>query len=271
MNGAPYIPWWLLGVAFLLLALPLTLNAWLGLGLARDLVLAVARMSLQLVLAGIYLSYLFQWDHPLLNLAWLFVMLVAAAGSVLYHSALRLRTFIVPAFAALAIATLAIVLYINAFVVRLENLLEARYLVVLGGMLLGNCLSANIISASRFYQSLYSGLDRYEFRLGNGATLTQALQPFVRESLTAALRPGIATMMTMGLVSLPGMMTGQMLGGSSPNIAIKYQIVIMIAIFTCTSLSISLFLLFTVKRCLDGAGRLRLERIFKKLPESRKP
>ncbi|NCF84961.1 MAG: ABC transporter permease [Verrucomicrobiaceae bacterium] len=263
MKGAPDISWLALASCFLLLLIPLAVTAKLRLGLTRDLLVAVCRMTLQLILAGFYLGYLFKWNHPGMNLAWLAVMLVAASGSVLYNSALRWSTFIIPAFLALALATLGIVLYLNAFVVRLENLFEARYLIVLGGMLLGNCLSANIISASRFYQAIDHNRSAYESRLGNGAPLNVALRPYMKESLTAALRPGIAAMMTMGLVSLPGMMTGQMLGGSDPGVAIKYQIAIMIAIFTCTTLSISLFLLFTRRVCFDPQGNLRTHLVLK--------
>ena len=164
---------------------------------------------------------------------------------------------------ALAISTSAVVLFLNAFVVRLENLLEARYLVVLGGMLLGNCLSANIIGADRFYRALHHRQEQVEFYLGNGASLWEALRPFAQETLTAALRPIIASMMTMGLVSLPGMMTGQMLGGSPPLVAIKYQIAIMLAIFSCASISVSLFLFLTARRCIDGYGCLQTEDVFK--------
>ncbi len=252
-----------LAAGFLLLIIPWLLSWKLGLGLGSDLAIAVTRMTIQLTLAGLYLGYLFQWNNPWLNVTWLLVMILAAASSVLGNSDLRPKTFLLPAFIALTIATLTVVLYMNLFVVQLDDLLEARYLVVLGGMLLGNCLSANIVSASRFYQSLKQRLGLYEFRLGNGATRTEALRPFIQESLTAALRPGIAAMMTMGLVSLPGMMTGQMLGGSSPIVAIKYQIAIMLAIFACSTLSISLFLLLTIRQCLAPNGRLIVENVFK--------
>lgn len=263
MKGAPDIAWPALASCFLLLVIPLVLMARLRLGLTRDLLVAVVRMTVQLMLAGFYLGYLFDLNNPWLNIAWLVVMILAASGSVLHNSALRWRTFILPAFLALALSTLGIVLYLNAFVVQLDDLWEARYLIVLGGMLLGNCLSANIISASRFYQAIHTHRSAYESRLGNGASLKEALRPYVKESLIAALRPGIASMMTMGLVSLPGMMTGQMLGGSDPSVAIKYQIAIMIAIFTCTTLSISLFLSFTRHVCFDSLGNLRSQAVFK--------
>lgn len=266
MSGAPDLSWGALATSFLLLALPLALMKALRLRLLGDTFIGVARMTVQLSLAGLYLGYLFRWDHAGLNLAWLAIMILAASGSVLHNSSLRWMTFIGPAFAALAISTLGMVLYLNAFVVRLDNLFTARYLIVLGGMLLGNGLSANIVAANRFYQSIAAQQTLYEWRLGNGIEPRAALRPSLRESLTTAMRPGLAAMMTMGLVSLPGMMTGQMLGGSDPMVAIKYQIVIMIAIFACTTVSMTLFLLFTSRVCFDAMGNLIRQRVFKPTP-----
>ncbi len=263
MNAAPDLSWAALATCFVLLVIPLTLALRLRLGLVRATLTAVVRMTVQLVLARLYLGYLFRWNHAGLNLAWLAIMILAASASVLHNSALRWPVFIGPAFAALALSILGVVLYLNAFVVRLEDPFEARYLIVLGGMLLGNGLSANIVAASRYYQGIDSQQWLYEWRLGNGVCQKDALRPFLRESLVAALRPGIATMMTMGLVSPLGMMTGQMLGRSHPEVAIKYQIVIMIAIFTCTTVSITFFLTFTSKVCFDPQGNLLKTRVFK--------
>ena len=252
-----------LAAGLLLLLIPLLLSLKLQLGLGRDLVIAVTRMTVQLTLAGIYLGYLFRWNNPWLNVCWLLVVILAAAGSVLRNSELRARTFLLPAFIALTIATLSIVLYMNTIVVFLDDLLECRYLVVLGGMLLGNCLAANIVSASRFYQSLYQRIRVYEFRFANGASRPKAVRPFIQESPTTALRQEIAAMMTMGPVSSPGIIKRSMLVDSSPLMAVKYQIAIMLAIFACTTLSISLFLLLTIRQSLDPYGRSMVEKVFK--------
>jgi putative ABC transport system permease protein len=112
-------------------------------------------------------------------------------------------------------------------------------------MVLGNCLRSNVIGINAFYYSLHLNTGRYQFYLASGATRAEALRPFVGEALKKSANPTLATMATVGLVSLPGMMTGQILSGSSPLIAIKYQIMIMVAIFSGTVLSVYLGILFT--------------------------
>jgi len=86
--------------------------------------------------------------------------------------------------------------------------------------------------------------------------------PYFQNSLHAALKPMLATMLTTGIVAIPGMMSGQILGGSSPLVAIKYQITIMIAIFVSLNISVSLTLLFSIRSSFDGFGILS-EHVFR--------
>ena len=92
--------------------------------------------------------------------------------------------------------------------------------------------------------------------LAQGALLHEAIRPHMRKACQAALAPTVATMATIGLVSLPGMMTGVILGGASPAIAIKYQIVIMICIFSGTAITVALGLWLTAKRGFTPYGVL---------------
>jgi putative ABC transport system permease protein len=105
------------------------------------------------------------------------------------------------------------------------------------GMILGNCMRGNILALERFYSSIRRNEKEFITYLLMGATLREAVTPYMRESIRPALAPQLSTMATLGIVSLPGMMTGQILGGTSPLIAIKYQLAVMIAIFTAIALS----------------------------------
>ena len=140
-------------------------------------------------------------------------------------------------------------------------------------MTLGNCLRANIIGIGRFYKDIHREDKAYLLSLAQGANLGEAVFPYLRSALQAALAPTLATMATIGLVSLPGMMTGVILGGQSPLPAIKYQIAIMLSIFSGTAsttrsasvtpaLTILVTIQLTLPKCFDGYGILD-RRIFK--------
>ena len=263
MEKAPDLTIYSMIFCFLLLVIPFVILLYFRLSIIKSMFISVIRMTIQLFLAGLYLEYLFKWDNSIINLAWLFVMLFAASFSSIKNSELDLKRFILPAFSAFSIATLGIVLYFNYFIIRLENVLEAKYLVVIGGMLLGNSLRGNIIGLSSFYLNIKRNQTRFQYHLALGASQFEALLPYLKTALVSAVNPTIATMMTIGIVSLPGMMTGQMLGGSNPLVAIKYQIAIMIAIFVSVMVSVVLVILFSLKTVFNGFGILK-QTIFSK-------
>lgn len=245
--------------AFALLIIPVVVSVWLKLGIVWEIIIAATRMGVQLVFAGIYLSWLFRYDNQWVNIGWLVVMMMVAALTTVQKSQLRLGMIFLPVFVSTVVGTLSVVLFFNAFIAQIEDVFSARYLVVLGGMILGNTLSGNIVALTHFYQSSKEKQSRYFFLIGNGATLLEALRPNFREAVTRALKPMLASMATIGIVSIPGMMTGQMLGGSSPLVAVKYQIAIMAAIFAAMTLGTVLAILLSIRRAFDEWGVLRKE------------
>jgi putative ABC transport system permease protein len=211
---------------------------WLiGLRLSRDIGISILRMSIQLALVGIYLKTLFDLNHPWLNGLWILVMLLVADLSILRRAGLKTRYFVLATFAAVASSILFSTAYLVILVIQPAHFYDARYIVPLAGMILGNCLQGNVIALERFYSSLSKNENEYATFLMLGATRWEAVRPYFRDAVKAAINPTIAGMATMGLVSLPGMMTGQILGGSEPWVAVKYQIAIMICIFTSTTIA----------------------------------
>jgi len=258
MEQAADIPLWRLAAMYGLLILPFAVVAYLRLRMIRDLLIAVLRMSVQLAGVGLLLLWLFRQDNNGLNIAWVLVMIAFAAGSAVRNSELPLRRFVAPVFAALLLSTAGLMAFFNGFLLRLPNVFSAQYLVVIGGMLLGNALQGIIIGLSHFYGELRKRKALYEFRLAAGANRQEALFPFYRDAVNAALRPSVATMATMGIVFLPGMMTGQIIGGTLPDTAIKYQVAIMLAVFVVIALALVLALLFSLRQGFDGYGRLQV-------------
>ncbi|MFW5707006.1 MAG: ABC transporter permease [Bacteroidota bacterium] len=263
METAPDIGIFRLLAAFGLLLVPVAFSLFIRLGILRQLFVSTGRMTGQLFLMSIILVYLFRWDHPLLNIAWVVMMIFFACLSAMFNSKLSFRHFFVPVFLAYFTGAIAVLIFFNAIIVNHSNIFTARLMVVVGGMLLGNSLNGTIIGISHFFESVRKENRRYLYLLSLGASKQEALLPFFRDATLAALRPFMAGMATIGLVSLPGMMTGQILGGADPQTAIKYQIAIMLAIFTAMTISVALSLFFTARRAFNAWGILR-EDIFSK-------
>lgn len=151
---------------------------------------------------------------------------------------------------------LGMILFINQFVIGLDNIFDAQYYIPLMGMLLGNSLSGNIIGINTFYNGLRQNERLYQYRLALAANQWEATLPWYKEAVIACMNPIIASTETIGLVSLPGMMTGQILGGSMPMTAIVYQIVIMGAILISRYFGIHFSILLTRKQAFDDYDRL---------------
>lgn len=255
--GVQDISWVDLGLGYLLLVIPLLAFRYYQTGLVRSTLIAIARMTVQLLLVGAYLGVIFRWNSVWVNILWVVAMVVVAAFTVVRRSELSRKLFLVPVLIAIAASVLLVDVYFLGVVVRLDFLFDARYFIPITGMLIGNCLSNNIVALNTFYHSLSKEQTLYRFALANGATRNEALAGFMREALRKSLNPTIATTAVVGLISLPGMMTGQILGGSNPEVAIKYQIMIMITILVSTLLTVILSILICNRFVFDGFGRLR--------------
>lgn len=257
MNEVLGISWAALAGSLLLMLIPLGISWWLKAGIIKPMLVSVGRMAGQLFLVGIALIYLFNWNHALLNTTWVAGMLGFAAFSAIQTSGLNPRLLVIPVFAAFSSVSISILLAFNAFVLDLDNILDARYLLVIGGLLIGNSMKGNVIGISRFFEGLSQHQQAYQQRIGLGVTPFEAKMPYFREAFRAAMQPQIASMATMGLVFLPGLMTGQIISGVTPGTAVKYQVAILIAIFTSMAGSVALAILFSMKTGFDDFGRLK--------------
>jgi putative ABC transport system permease protein len=144
-------------------------------------------------------------------------------------------------------------------IVRVEPWYDPQYLIPLLGMVLGNTLNGISLGLDRFMEGLNSQRDQVETLLAMGATRWEAAHRQVREALRVGMIPTINSMSVMGLVSLPGMMTGQILAGANPIDAVRYQIVIMFMIAAGTALGIFGVVLLAYKRLLSPEHQLRLD------------
>lgn len=250
--------------AYLLLFLPLLVFIYFRTRLLGPTVWAILRMTAQLSWVAFYLEYIFELNSLWVNSLWIGVMVGVSVFTTAQRSGLRWQYFLVPFTVATSTSLLLIDLFFLGFILKWDALWEARYVIPVSGMLLGNAIKHNIIGIRTYFQSLAKEENFYFFLLINQAQPRRALQPFIRESLEQALNPLIASMAVIGVISLPGMMTGQILGGSAPATAIKYQIMIMLFIFTGCTLNLILAILLSNTFIFDAYGRLKHEQVFRK-------
>lgn len=225
------ISWLSLACGSLSLIIPILIFQYYRTGLNKQLLYSFGRMIVQLLFVGVYLQYIFNLDSMIVNFAWVLIMMFAAAFTIVKRSELKRKTFILPVIYGIC-GDLAINLALYIFIVMSpEKFLTARIMIPIIGMVVGNCITNTIISLRSFMKILVSDENRYRYRLMAGATRSEALRPIIAEALRTSFAPKLASDATVGLIWLPGMMTGQILGGSDPLIAIKYQILILVTIF----------------------------------------
>jgi len=225
--------------------------------LVKDSIISASRMFVQLLFVGFYLEFLFKLNLWWINILWVVVMLVFASFTLVNRSGASWRYLLIPNLISLSLSLIIVNSLFLLLIIQNNVVFEARYLIPISGMLLGNAMQNSIISLNSFFTDIKNNQLVYKFALGNGAKLNEALRPYIKESLVKASNPSIASMAVMGLIALPGTMTGQIIGGSSPSLAIKYQIMLMVVIFAANTLSSFLSIKLSVKNCFDAFGNIK--------------
>ena len=252
-----------LALAALLVVLNGALSLALQLGLVRQLAIATLRMVVQLLLVGLVLDMLFGLISPLWTGLAALAMLLFAGREIMARQERRLTGLWAYGLGTGCMLVAACLVTVFALTVQVnpEPWYHPRYALPLLGMVLGNTMTG----ISLGLHTLSTGLTReraaVEARLALGATRGEALLPVSRAAMRTALMPIINAMAATGLVSLPGMMTGQILAGADPVEAVKYQILVMFLIAGGTGLGATLAVVAGGRRLTDGRHRLRLDRL----------
>ncbi len=246
------------------LVLLLALMSWrLHLGVGRRVLIAAARSTVQLVLLGLVLKVLFE----LRSLPWIgalaLFMLTVAGWEVMARQQRRYRGPWGMGIGTLSmfLSSFSVTLLALLLVIRVEPWYQPQYLIPLLGMLLGNTMSGIAIALDNLTRHAWEGRGRIEARLLLGADWDTAIAEIRRDALRSGLIPIINAMTTAGIVSLPGMMTGQILAGSPPMEAAKYQLLIMFLIAAGTGLGSVVAVWIGSRRLFDERQRLRLDRL----------
>ena len=245
------IGWTGLAASLVLVAVAVALSAWQRLHQTPSILWACARALVQLVLVGAGLLLVF--EGPLwLSAVWV-VLIVLYAGVTVWRRAPevpRMLTLSLVAMTTAAVVTLGVIFGLGIFP------LEPRALVPLAGLMLGNSMSNTVLAARRVVEEVRDHRDEVEARLALGQSSTHAARPFVRRAIRAALIPQLESTKAVGVVALPGTMTGLILAGASPTQAVLVQVAIMYLILGAVATTATTVALGVAQRLFTHDHRL---------------
>lgn len=251
-----------LAASVLLILINVLLSLRLRLGLEKFLVIASLRMVIQLLLVGYVLEWLFALSNPWLVLAIALLMAGIAGISAVNRTSRRFpgvywRSLLSVLVAAFLVTNLSVV-----GIIQVKPWYNPQYLIPMLGMILGNTLTGISLGLDRFMEGLVTNRNAIETLLALGATRWEASHREIQTAVRTGMIPTINSMMVMGLVSLPGMMTGQILAGASPIDAVRYQIVIVFAIASASALGTLGVVLLAWLALFSPNHQLRCDRLY---------
>jgi len=229
-----------------------------GLAVERSLTIATIRTVVQLFFIGYVIKALFAVNAWWLIVAALLFMMTYAARAGLGRMKKPVPGLFLPMWVGVVSGSIFTIAVVTGAVLKIDPWYRPDVLIPLGGMILGNAMNGGSIAADRLYTEIRARRAQIETLLMLGRDYRAAAAEAKREAVRAALIPTINTMMTVGLVHLPGIMVGQMLGGVEPIVAAKYQIIIMLMVASCVTVASSVFATLALKRYFTKHQQLNL-------------
>jgi len=232
------------------------LSIALSLGLMKTLLIATVRTYLQLIAMGLVLVWVFKINEAWLVLALFTFMLVMTARVLLQRVKHKPPHIFFSTLSAVVLSGVFVTFSVTTLVIQVDPWYDARYILTIGGMVLGNSMNGIALSLERLFDDLHKRAEEVQQLIALGATPWEATFPSLRTALSAGLMPTINSMSAVGLVFIPGMMTGQLVAGADPIYAAKYQIVIMLMISAATSIGAILSLYWAYRKAFNEEGCL---------------
>lgn len=257
------LAWWKLALTALLILLLAGVSLASRLGIARSLLIAASRTVIQLALIGLVLEALFASSEFIWIALLATVMLAVAGREVMARQQRRLRGFwsFGLGTGAMFVSSFTVTVLALTVVIGPEPWYAPQYAIPLLGMMLGNTMTGVALSLDRLNEAVWSQRAVIENRLMLGEPWRVALEDIRKHAMRSGMMPSINAMAAAGIVSLPGMMTGQILAGSPPSVAVKYQILVMLTITVGTGFGTLLAVAWGSRRLFDERERLRLDRL----------
>lgn len=230
MNTAIELDSFDLVLALGIMGITIALSLWQNLDLEKQLALGTGRSLLQLLVVGYVLDLVFALNNWLAVVGIILVMLSIAAITVRNRINLKIKGILPLVWLSLLSSTALTLGYIMLLIIQPPRWYEPQYLIPLAGMILGNAMNGAALAGDRLVSGIKQHRLEIETHLALGATPKQAIFSYQKEAVRTGLIPIVNNMMVVGLVSLPGMLTGQVIAGNSPLNAASYQILILFAL-----------------------------------------
>lgn len=231
-----------------------------GIKREKEILISSIRMTLQLIIMGYVLVYIINNQSPLFTLLIFIFMEVFSVYNIYKRSKVELNLKIKKAVAiSMAIGSIISLLYFLFIIIRIDPWYDPRYFIPIAGMLIGNSMTGVALGVNKLVDDIKKRKDEIDMALMLGATPKMAVKEIIDNTFDSAILPTINSMVGMGIVFLPGMMTGQILSGTSPLTAIKYQIAIMLGILGCVAITVILFLQLGYKTYFNEEAQLMVE------------
>lgn len=222
-----------LSLTLLFVLIPFVLSKTLKLGLEKDITIATVRSVIQLLAIGYVLQYIFETES-LIYIALMIAIMIIAATLNARKKGIGIKGItwkIATALIAVEVVTQGILLGLRIVPAT------AQFIIPISGMMIGNAMVLSILFLNRLQAELEAHEGEIELILSLGGTPQQAVSRNVKSAIRASMIPTIEAQKTIGLVQLPGMMSGQIIGGASPVDAVQFQILIIFALLTCATLA----------------------------------
>ena len=245
-----------------------SISALLRLGLLKSLLWGTLRTFVQLLLVGYALVWIFDLDSPVLLAGILLMMCFFGARTAVKRTPNVTNYPTILAYISLTVSTFIVTFIVTAVVISADRWYTSRIVIPIAGMVLGNSMNGIALGLDRLYAEVRNNSGEIETLLSLGATPWEASRLRLREALRAGMTPSINSLMVVGLVTLPGMMTGQILGGVDPITAVRYQIVVMLMVTAAAAMGSLMMILFAYRRLFNQEGAL-LPELLTKTPGSR--
>lgn len=233
------------------------LSAAFRLGLVKSLAVSAVRTAIQLAIAGLALEIVFGLERVWFVLLLAVFMLLLAGREARRRQKVRLSGLALDTMFSMTLSSFVVATTVTGLVIGAQPWWSPPYFIPIFGMVVGNSLTGISLALNHFLQGCVRERRHIEENLALGATPNEATLPLVRESVRTGMIPIINAMAIVGLVSLPGVMTGQLLAGADPKNAVQYQIIVMYMICAAVAFGSSSVVLLIRKRVFTSDMALR--------------